>query len=433
MAQPVEKALILGGIPQHNCSIYHRIRFLVGDPVAYLSCPTDGRTKTVLILRDIEMDRARRVVPVDEIACPADYAPAAGLSGDRETATAQAAAECLRRAGVRRVTGDRSLPLLYVEMILQAGIEVDCDFDLGVLERRRKDGQELAWIREAQQATEAAMEMACRMVARAHARADGVLHSDGTPLTAERVRAAIDHFLLDRGYANPPAIVAGGPVGADCHDYGAGELRTGEPVIIDIFPRNRTTLYNGDCTRTVVHGDIPDEVRRMHAAVSAAKVAAIAAARSGITGEAIHRATVTALAEHGYYESRPGVEPLKKSPVQPGSPDSSAIGAARPQEARGQDSTSRAFGTPIDKLSGLPVGAMRAALTHGTGHGVGLEVHEPPLLDYKGPELLDGDVVTIEPGLYCPNLGGVRLEDMVVLRPDGCENLNRLPEELSWR
>jgi Xaa-Pro aminopeptidase len=76
---------------------------------------------------------------------------------------------------------------------------------------------------------------------------------------------------------------------------------------------------------------------------------------------------------------------------------------------------------------------MRAALTHGTGHGVGLEVHEPPLLDYKGPELLDGDVVTIEPGLYCPNLGGVRLEDMVVLRPDGCENLNRLPEELSWR
>jgi Xaa-Pro aminopeptidase len=396
MPQLAEKALILGGIPQHNCSIYHGIRFLVGDPVAYLRFPADGKTKTVLILRDIEMDRARRVVPADEIACPADYAPAAGLSGDRETATAQAAAECLRRAGVRRVTGDRSLPLLYVEMILQAGIEVDCDFDLGVLDRRRKDEQELAWIREAQQATEAAMEMACRMVARAHARGDGVLFSDGTPLTSERVRAAIDHFLLDRGYANPPAIVAGGPVGADCHDYGAGELRTGEPIIIDIFPRNRTTLYNGDCTRTVVHGDVPDELRRMHAAVSAAKKAALAAARSGITGETIHLAAVTALAEHGYYENRPGIEPLNKS-------------------------------------AGATSSALPAALTHGTGHGVGLEVHEPPLLDYKAPELLDGDVVTIEPGLYRPNFGGLRLEDMVILRPDGCENLNRLPEGLEWK
>jgi Xaa-Pro aminopeptidase len=404
MSQIQEKAFILGGIPQHNCSIYHRIRFLVGDPVAYLSFPADGKTKTVLILRDIEMDRARRVVPVDEIACPADYAPAAGLSGDRETATAQAAAECLRRAGVHRVTGDRSLPLLYVEMIRQTGIEVDCDFDLGVLERRQKDDQELAWIREAQAATEAAMEMACRLVAQADARRNGVLQHDGSPLTSERVRAAIDHFLLDRGYANPPSIVAGGPIGADCHDYGAGELRTGEPIIIDIFPRNRTTLYNGDCTRTVVHGDIPDELKRMHAAVRAAKKSAIAAARSGITGETIHRATVTALAEHGYYENRPGVEPLRGAGCQPA-------------QTTGQ-------------VSNLP---HVAALTHGTGHGVGLEVHEPPLLDYKGPELLDGDVVTIEPGLYCPNFGGLRLEDMVVLRPNGCENLNRLPEELNWK
>ena len=93
MPQLPEKALILGGIPQHNCSIYHRIRFLVGDPVAYLSFPTaEGKKRTVLILRDIEMDRARRAVPVDEIACPADYPPAAGLSGARATATAPAAA-----------------------------------------------------------------------------------------------------------------------------------------------------------------------------------------------------------------------------------------------------------------------------------------------------------------------------------------------------
>lgn len=389
MSQNQEKALILGGIPQLNCSIYHRIRFLVGDPVAFLSIPAaEGKNRTVLILRDIEMDRARRSARAEEIACPADYAPADGLSGDRETATAQAAAECLRRAGIVLATGDRSLPLIYVEMLRRAGIEVDCDADLGVLERRRKDEQELAWIREAQKATEAAMEMACRLVASADVRRDGVLLHDGSPLTSERVRAAIDHFLLDRGYANPPAIVAGGPIGADCHDYGAGELRTGEPIIIDIFPRNRTTLYNGDCTRTVVHGDVPDEVEKMHAAVRAAKAAAIAAVRAGATGEAVHRATVASLESHGYCENRPGIESRKQS---------------------------------------------AAALTHGTGHGVGLEVHESPLVDYKVGELFDGDVITIEPGLYQPGLGGLRIEDMVVVRPAGCENFNRLPEVLDWK
>jgi Xaa-Pro aminopeptidase len=405
MSQKPEKAFILGGIPQHNYTIYHRIRFLVGDPVAYMSFPTpDGKTKTVLILRDIEMDRARRIVPVDEIACPADYAPATGLSGDRETATAQAAAECLRRAGIRRIYGDRSLPLIYAEMVHRAGIEVESDFDLGILERRQKDEQELAWLREAQQMTEAAMEMACRLIARAEARHDGILYHDGAPLTSERVRAAIDHFLLDRGYTNRPAIVAGGPIGADCHDYGAGDLRTSEPVIIDIFPRNRTTLYNGDCTRTVVHGEIPDELRRMYCAVVSAKKAAIAAARPGVTGEFVHRAAVQVLAEHGYYEKRAGVEPLNNASI---------ACHLHPQES---------------KETGEP-----AAATHGTGHGVGLEVHESPLLDYNAPELLNGDVITIEPGLYCPGLGGLRIEDMVALHTGGCENFNRLPEELEWK
>jgi Xaa-Pro aminopeptidase len=399
MSSVHEKAAILGGIPQHNFTIYHKIRFLVGDPVAYLNFPTaEGKRKSVLILRDIEMDRARRVVPVDEIACPADYAPDGGLSGDRETATAQAAAECLRRAGVVSIAGDRSLPLLYAETLRKAGIAVECDSDLGILERRRKDEQETAWLREAQQVTEAAMEMACRLVARAAARKDGVLTHEGSPLTSERVRAAIDHFLLDRGYANPPSIVAGGAQGADCHEYGTGELRTGETVIIDIFPRNRTTLYNGDCTRTVVHGEISDELKKMHAAVAAAKKAAIAVARSGVTGETIHAATVATLAEHGYYERRSGICRTDFQSVEKKSDDANA-----------------------------------PALTHGTGHGVGLEVHEPPLLDYKAPELLPGEVVTIEPGLYCPGLGGIRLEDMLILRPNGHENFNRLPEELEWR
>ena len=381
-------ALIMAGIPAVNATLYHRIRFSVGDPAAYLEVPDDGgRKRSVLILRDIEMDRARRSARAERVACPADYAPEGGLSGDRETATAQAAAECLRRAGVNRVTGDRSVPLIFAEMIGRAGIELACDLELGVIERRRKDEQEVAWLREAQGVTEGAMEMACRLIATAEARADGVLLCDGEPLTSERVRAAIDHWLLDRGYANPPSIVAGGPDGGDCHDEGHGELRTGQPVIIDVFPRNRQTLYNGDCTRTVVHGDVPDEIARMHAAVCEAKRAAIAAVRPGVTGEAVHGATTAAIEARGYAVGLPEED----------APDS------------------------------------YCAITHGTGHGVGLDVHEPPLLDLKGPELLVGDAVTIEPGLYRRDLGGVRVEDMVVVTEEGCENLNRLGEGLAWK
>ena len=144
MPQPTPQALLMAGIPQLNSALYHRIRFLVGDPGAYVQLPTaDGQTKSILILRDIEMERARRIARADEVACPRDFTPPDGLSGDRETATAQAAAECLRRAGVTRVVADRTLPLIFADLVRQAGIGVECDTSIGVADRRRKDPEEL--------------------------------------------------------------------------------------------------------------------------------------------------------------------------------------------------------------------------------------------------------------------------------------------------
>ena len=380
-------ALMMAGIPAANAALYRQIRFSVGDPAAYLELPDEsGSVTRLLILRDIEMERARKHAKVDKVACPADFPPEGGLSGDRETATAQAAAECARRAGVECVRADRSLPLVFVDMLRQADIAVEYDPDLGVLDRRSKDEQEIAWLREAQATTEGAMEMACRLVARAEVAADGTLVHEGATLTAERVRAAIDHWLLDQGYANVPAIVAGGREGADCHNLGTGPLRTGEPVIIDIFPCNRQTLYNGDCTRTVVNGQVPEALAVMHEAVCQAKAAAQATVRAGVTGEEVHRATIAAMEAAGFPYGLPSED------------------------------------APADYCS----------LTHGTGHGLGLSVHEPPLLDLKGPGLLVGDVVTIEPGLYRLDLGGVRVEDVVVVTAEGCENINRLPEGLDW-
>ncbi|MCR9296851.1 MAG: aminopeptidase P family protein, partial [bacterium] len=171
---------------------------------------------------------------------------------------------------------------------------------------------------------------------------------------------------------------------ADCHARGSGPLVTGVPVIIDIFPQSTATRYWGDCTRTVVHGDATDEVRRMHRAVVAAKAAATATTHAGVNAEDVHAATKQVLADHGF------------------------------QFARGQ-------------ICDDPV------MPHGTGHGIGLEVHEPILLDDAGGVLMEREVFTIEPGLYSRRSGGVRVEDMVVVSDGAARNLNRLPEGLDWR
>ncbi len=382
------EAVVMAGVPAVNRALFHKVRFSVGDPAAWLqlTSPASG-SKTIFIVRDIEMQRAAARVEVDEVCCPADYIPEGGLSGDRETATAESVAECLSRHAVRHVVADRTLPLIFAESIRAAGIEVTCDTELGISDRRCKDEQEVAWLRQAQSDTEACVAMACEMVAGASPDGEGRLQHEGTPLTSERIRLAIDIRLLKAGYSNPTSIVAGGPVGADCHHYGAGQLYTGQPVIVDVFPRNRTTQYNGDCTRTVVHGAIPDHLVKMHAAVVAAKRAGLDACHAGATGEAVHRATIDVIQSHGFETGLPSDE----------------------------DDDSY------------------CAMTHGTGHGVGLDVHEPPLLDFKGPTLVAGDVLTIEPGLYCKRYGGIRVEDMVVVESNGCQNLNSIHEGLDWK
>lgn len=383
MTAPPARTTIRAGIPLQSSALFHVTQFAVGDPVVFLEIENVG---TTCLVRDVELDRALKQVPADRIAVPADFTPEGGLSADREVATAQAAAECLRRAGISRVIADRSLPLSFAHVLGGAGIEVACDLDFGVIERRRKSADEIEKLRQAQSVTEEAIEMACRLIARAEAGAGGVLQHDGAPLTSERVHAAINVFLMNRGYSGPKYIVSGGSQGASCHHHGDGPLHTGQPVIVDIFPTSQATHYCGDCTRTVVHGEVPPEIAEMHAAVRAAKAAGCHTIRPGVTGAEVHAATTKELLDRGFHVGFP------------------------PEDA------------PLSFTT----------MHHGTGHGIGLEVHEPPLLDATGIPLLEGDALTVEPGLYRKDLGGVRVEDLVVVTADGFENLNRLPEGLDW-
>ena len=402
----MKTAYLTAGAPVTSATVYWKARFLAEDPAAVLEFDEDrefpearpstnarspkkpGKTR-LLIIRDVENERAIASAAADYVACPADYTPEGGLSGDREIATAQSVAEAFRRAGTELVISDRSLPFVYVDALEKAGIRSQCDVMRGILERRSKDKDELAYIREAQLATEEAIRKACRRVATAATDEEGrlVAQDDGELLTSENLRAFIDRTLLDAGYQNPTAIVAGKKDGGDCHNDGSGYLYTGEPIMIDVFPMNKATLYNGDCTRTVVHGKIEPVYHKMHEALTAAKAAAIATIRAGVDGETVHKATIAALEAHGYGYAEPGSEEAENN----------------------------------------------TRMTHGTGHGLGLSIHEPPLLDFKGPELVVGDVVSVEPGLYDKRLGGIRTEDIVTVTETGCVNLGGpLPETLDW-
>lgn len=373
-------ARIMAGFPDKNASLLRRIGVPLGDPAAWIELDT----RRIALVRDIEMDRVQQVGHADDVTTPAEHPPPAGLSADRETATAEAAAQVLRAAKVEQVFADRSLPYIYAWHIEQAEIEIMYDPDLGVVDRRQKSHQEIEWLARAQQVTEEVMRMLCERVASSSVADDGTLMHDGETLTSERVHSMAATEFMQRGFSmGHGAIVATAPEVADCHHRGQGPLRSGVPVIIDLFPRDDATRYWGDCTRTVVHGQASDTVQRMHAAVVEAKAAASAQLRVGNTADAVHRASDAVLKQHGFPLSR---------------------------------------GTITDQPS----------IQHGTGHGIGLDVHEPILLDKEGGELLEGEVFTVEPGLYGRIDGGVRVEDMLVVTLDQPRNLNSLHEGLDW-
>lgn len=380
-----QRTTVLAGIASHNASLFHRVGLIVSDASVIIDF-ADGRS--LLLIRDIEMGRARQAGTADRVCCAADFEPAGGLSGDRDTALAQATAECLRQAGETSVTVDRTFPYLYAHFIREAGIALEYAPDLGVQERRIKTAAEIEHLRHAQKVTGEAMTFACRTIAHATPDKEGKLHHDGAVLTSERVRAMITAFLVERNFSNShESIVATAPHVADCHHHGTGPLKVDLPVVVDIFPMDNATRYNGDLTRTVVNGEPSDEVKKIHAAVCEAKAAGCEALKVGTTGEAVHRATIAVLEKHGYKIVRGDV----------------GLNPAIPN---------------------MPCG---------TGHGIGLEVHEPILLDYKGGEILANEVFTVEPGLYSSTFGGVRIEDMAWVTEDGHEVLSPLHEGLDWK
>jgi Xaa-Pro aminopeptidase len=336
-----------------------------------------GKGDDVLVVSPLEIDRARAQSKV------------ANVVEDREAyaykSWARLAARMLREKGMDEARVSPHLPAAHLEDLRAEGIATDVDRELFLAERRHKSAAEAEAIHASQRAAEAAVVEVVRQLAAAEIK-DGMLWSDGGALTSERLYARAQLVLGEMGFTCPEMIIAGSPESALPHFRGEGPIRASAPVIIDIFPVGRSSHYHGDLTRTVVVGEIPDEFQRMHAATLQALDAGVESIRAGVPGKDVHLAVCQVLVDRGYGTTSVGYE--------------------------GPDGV--------------------AKMNHSTGHGVGLDVHEEPSLRQTSDEpLREGDVVTVEPGLYKLGLGGVRIEDTGMVTANGFHNFTTITRSLN--
>jgi Xaa-Pro aminopeptidase len=379
------RPLLLFGDTYRFPDIYHSIRFLAPDPQVVL----EQNGEIVMLTNALEEGRARlqsratKIVNVDQYGARELKAAMSPISD----ATATVIERFLVAHDARRIAVPQYFPVALADLLRARGL------DLMVIEgleqrRRAKRGDEIAALEATQRATEEAWQLGVDAIARANVQSDGTLALEGAALTAERIRGIVEGALLERGCGAEATIIAPGTQAADPHMIGSGPLRAGEPVVMDIFPQHKETRYFADMTRTVSKGVPSAELVKMYEVVMRAQDAGIKALRPGITGLEVHALVEDIIFAAGYDTLRPG---QKHDPTDP---------------------VVRGF-------------------IHGTGHGVGLEIHEQPSIGRAGTSpLIVGDVVTVEPGIYDPAVGGVRLEDMLVITADGSRNLTRAPRQL---
>lgn len=278
-----------------------------------------------------------------------------------------------------------TFPLRAADVLRAAGVELTPDREFFNDRRRVKNADELAGMRRAQAAAQAGMDAARDLLRRAEDGAGG-LHVDGAPLTVERIKIAMAGAFVAGGATADDFIVSHGAQSAIGHHMGAGQIQRGEPIVIDIWPRDNESFCYCDMTRSFFVGDVPEEYASWHALVKEALDRAIAEIKDGADGRSIYDGSCEIFEAAGYPTGR-------------------------------------------TKEHGK---ALEDGFFHGLGHGVGLEVHEQPGMGLTSRNALRaGDVVTVEPGLYRPRYGGLRLEDLILVTEDGAENFTQYPYDLN--
>jgi Xaa-Pro aminopeptidase len=358
----------------------HEVPLPVPDPFLYLE--HDGRR--VAVVSSLEAARVREGVGLEVFTLEHfgnDELIAAGKA--YHEIDLEIAVRACRELGIESASVPPDFPVELADHLRATGIAITPDRSVFESRRRVKNATEIEGIRRAQRACEAALDAARDLLRRAEPQ-NGSLTLDGEPLTCERLKVVVERVFGEHAVAADEFVVSHGAQTAIGHEMGYGPIAPNEPIVFDLFPRDRATGCYSDMTRTYVVGEPSDEIREFHRLTHEALERALAATKAGVNGRTLMQQTCDFFHEHGYP-------------------------------------------TQLHKEAGE---VLEDGFFHGLGHGVGLEVHERPWMSRVGDDLVAGDVVTLEPGLYRSGGGGVRLEDIVLVTDEGCENLTRYPYDL---
>ena len=367
--------ILMMAASESDANLYYATRFMAPDSFVFLQI----RGKKHLLMSDLEVDRARSQATVHQVHSLSKLAAEYRKKYERKPGYLDLIEEFLKNQRVKDLLVPGNFPVEYLDPMRKRGFKIAYQSDPFFEERTVKTKEEIKAITQALRHTEAAVTAAIETIRKSVIK-KGKLYFHGSVLTSEAIKKIINVKLMENNCLAAHSIVACGADGVDPHNQGSGPLYAHQSIIMDIFPRDSESRYFADLTRTVVRGKASPKLKKMFEAVREGQEIAFRSIREGADGSQIHAAIQKRFEELGF-----------KTGVQNG------------------------------RMQGF---------FHGTGHGLGLEIHEPPRISLGKDILRAGQVVTVEPGLYYEDAGGIRLEDDVVVTKTGCLNLTRLPKVL---
>lgn len=369
----IQAAILMIASSEADSNLYYATKFLAPDPFIFLQV---GEEK-IMIMSDLEIDRARDQAKIDTVLSFSSYEDVARKHGIREPNTIDVLDECLKERGIKNLVVPADFGIRHALLLEDKGYDIEVRNDPFFEDRLKKSEEEIEYLTKTLRHAEYAVGKAMEYIRNTKVK-DGYLYSEDRQVTSEDIKRLIAISLLENDCIAQHTIVSCGEDTASPHTEGNGPLKANVPIIIDLFPRSMKSRYYADITRTVVKGVASEEVKKMYEVVYSTQMFAMTLLKDGVNGRDIHEAVLKHFKDIGYESGE------------------------------------------IDgKMQGF---------FHGTGHGIGLDIHEPPRMSKKGDVLSAGNVVTVEPGLYYVGIGGVRLEDMVVVQKDGVINLTKYPK-----
>ncbi len=357
-----------------DADMLYATRIFIGDPFIFLQ----QKGKRTLVLSDLEIDRAKKNAKADEFVMFNQLEREIQGKAKKAPPYEKVLAHFLTKRGVKRALVPANFPLGFANEIKRNGIALETSNGLFWPAREKKTAEEIRLLERALRMTETGMKRGMEILKASKPGTGKKLKWSGKTLTSEILRAEIDSAILRAGGVPTNTIVAGGDQACDPHERGFGPLRADSLIILDIFPRDGKTGYWGDMTRTVVRGRASEQQRKLWEAVKAGQTLALKRIKAGVDGMSIHQAITELFERRGF---------------------------------------------PTEVRNGRRVGFF-----HGTGHGLGLEIHEYPRL--QKVVLKAGQCLTVEPGLYYPGIGGARIEDVVIVEKAGRRILSRFSKQL---